>query len=53
MIMMGSHNFPGTYNFDDVLQMGESNDAIAVQDLQRRLQCDDPINIQFTSVISM
>lgn len=49
-IVMGSHSFPGTYNFDDVMEMGESDDFSSICNIQDKIQFDEPINIQFTSV---
>ena len=35
---------------EELLRTGGSSEKQKVQDLQRELQSDDPINIQFTSV---
>ncbi|XP_008435694.1 medium-chain acyl-CoA ligase ACSF2, mitochondrial [Poecilia reticulata] len=40
---------PGMFHFDDVMQAGDSRHAKQLQDLQKKLSFDDPINIQFTS----
>uniref|UniRef100_A0A8D3CST4 Medium-chain acyl-CoA ligase ACSF2, mitochondrial n=1 Tax=Scophthalmus maximus TaxID=52904 RepID=A0A8D3CST4_SCOMX len=40
---------PGTFHLDDVMQAGSSQFAQQLQDLQRKIMFDDPINIQFTS----
>uniref|UniRef100_A0A667X8H1 Medium-chain acyl-CoA ligase ACSF2, mitochondrial n=1 Tax=Myripristis murdjan TaxID=586833 RepID=A0A667X8H1_9TELE len=40
---------PGMFHLDDVMQAGSSQYKQQLQDLQRKLSCDDPINIQFTS----
>lgn len=40
---------PGMFHFDDVMQAGSSQYVQQLQDLQKKLSCDDPINIQFTS----
>lgn len=43
--------FPrGTLKFSSVLEAGTSKRKAEIMDLQKRLQFDDPINIQFTSV---
>ncbi|CAL1588214.1 unnamed protein product [Knipowitschia caucasica] len=40
---------PGTLHFQDAMEAGESQHHKELMDLQRKLSCDDPINIQFTS----
>ncbi|KAJ4940315.1 hypothetical protein JOQ06_026623 [Pogonophryne albipinna] len=40
---------PGMLFLDDVMQAGSSQYMQQLQDLQRKLSFDDPINIQFTS----
>ncbi|XP_045925273.1 medium-chain acyl-CoA ligase ACSF2, mitochondrial-like [Micropterus dolomieu] len=40
---------PGMLHFDDVMQAGSSQYMQQLQDLQKKLSFDDPINIQFTS----
>lgn len=40
---------PGMFHFDDVMQAGDSQHKLQLQDLQKKLSFDDPINIQFTS----
>uniref|UniRef100_A0A3B5L123 Medium-chain acyl-CoA ligase ACSF2, mitochondrial n=1 Tax=Xiphophorus couchianus TaxID=32473 RepID=A0A3B5L123_9TELE len=40
---------PGMFHFDDVMQAGDSRHVKQLQDLQKKLSFDDPINIQFTS----
>ncbi|XP_056153222.1 medium-chain acyl-CoA ligase ACSF2, mitochondrial [Lampris incognitus] len=39
----------GMFHFDDVMQAGSSQHKQQLQDLQKKLSFDDPINIQFTS----
>uniref|UniRef100_A0A673HWR0 Medium-chain acyl-CoA ligase ACSF2, mitochondrial n=1 Tax=Sinocyclocheilus rhinocerous TaxID=307959 RepID=A0A673HWR0_9TELE len=41
---------PGALHLKDVMQAGSSQHYQQLQDLQKKLSCDDPINIQFTSV---
>ncbi|KAM9336657.1 medium-chain acyl-CoA ligase ACSF2, mitochondrial [Symphorus nematophorus] len=48
VIVLGGRQ-PGMLHFDDVMQAGSSQHMKQLQDLQRKLCCDDPINIQFTS----
>lgn len=40
---------PGMFHFEDVMEAGESQHVKELQDLQKKLSFDDPINIQFTS----
>ncbi|XP_068438943.1 medium-chain acyl-CoA ligase ACSF2, mitochondrial [Clinocottus analis] len=40
---------PGMFHFEDVMQAGSSRFTQQLQDLQKKLNVDDPINIQFTS----
>lgn len=40
----------GVLRFDDLLQIGTQKDINHIHDLQYKLHCDEPINIQFTSV---
>uniref|UniRef100_A0A3Q3VKZ3 Medium-chain acyl-CoA ligase ACSF2, mitochondrial n=1 Tax=Mola mola TaxID=94237 RepID=A0A3Q3VKZ3_MOLML len=40
---------PGMFHFEDMMQAGSVQHVQQLQDLQRKLSCDDPINIQFTS----
>ncbi|XP_016300580.1 acyl-CoA synthetase family member 2, mitochondrial-like [Sinocyclocheilus anshuiensis] len=40
---------PGAFHLKDVMQAGSSQHYQQLQDLQKKLSCDDPINIQFTS----
>lgn len=40
---------PGMYNFDDFMQAGDSKHKQELQEIQKKLSFNDPINIQFTS----
>lgn len=40
---------PGAFHLKDVMQAGSSQHLQQLHDLQKKLSCDDPINIQFTS----
>uniref|UniRef100_A0A3Q0S3U1 Medium-chain acyl-CoA ligase ACSF2, mitochondrial n=1 Tax=Amphilophus citrinellus TaxID=61819 RepID=A0A3Q0S3U1_AMPCI len=40
---------PGMLHFEDVMQAGSSQHMQQLQDLQKMISFDDPINIQFTS----
>ncbi|XP_075950302.1 medium-chain acyl-CoA ligase ACSF2, mitochondrial [Anarhichas minor] len=40
---------PGMFHIEDVMQAGSSQYMQQLQDLQKQLSFDDPINIQFTS----
>ncbi|KAI4807530.1 hypothetical protein KUCAC02_027333 [Chaenocephalus aceratus] len=48
VIVVGSRQ-PGMFLLEDVMQAGSSQYMQQLQDLQRKLSFDDPINIQFTS----
>jgi fatty-acyl-CoA synthase len=48
VIRIGAGEAPGFFAFEDVLEMGGGHGA-ALEERARRLQFDDPINIQFTS----
>lgn len=49
IIMMGNKSHMGTINFSDIMKAGTTKDRTEIQNLQNRLQFDEPINIQFTS----
>ncbi|KAK6329251.1 hypothetical protein J4Q44_G00012290 [Coregonus suidteri] len=40
---------PGMYHLEDVMQAGSSQQMQQLEELQKKLSFDDPINIQFTS----
>ena len=42
--------FSGTFSFQELMEMGGIEDRQQVENLQKELQSDDPINIQYTSV---
>jgi len=42
-------NFSGAIMFQELMQTGGAKERRQLQKLQRELQSDDPINIQFTS----
>jgi hypothetical protein len=42
---------PGMYHLEDVMQAGSSQHMQQLEELQKKLSFDDPINIQFTSVL--
>lgn len=48
-ILIGESNLNGTINFCDVMKMANPAEVKAVQDNQKNIGFDDPINIQFTS----
>lgn len=39
------------YHLEDVMQAGSSQHMQQLEELQKKLSFDDPINIQFTSVL--
>ncbi|GAB1601563.1 acyl-CoA synthetase family member 2, mitochondrial-like isoform X1 [Argonauta hians] len=49
IIAMGDKEMPGTLPFQDVFQAGTSKGVQNIANLQKKLQFDDPVNIQFTS----
>nr|XP_022323457.1 acyl-CoA synthetase family member 2, mitochondrial-like [Crassostrea virginica] len=49
IIMMGNKSHLGTINFKDILEAGSNKERTEIQNLQNKLQFDEPINIQFTS----
>jgi len=49
VIRLGSDSTPGMLNFNDLLQDASADELASLEELAGRLQCDDPINIQFTS----
>ena len=42
--------FSGTFSFQELMEMGGIEDRQQVENLQKELQSDNPINIQYTSV---
>ncbi|KAG7242813.1 hypothetical protein INR49_018068 [Caranx melampygus] len=49
MVIVTDSRQPGMLHVEDVMQAGESRHHKELTDLQSKLSCDDPINIQFTS----
>ncbi|XP_037082746.1 medium-chain acyl-CoA ligase ACSF2, mitochondrial-like [Pollicipes pollicipes] len=49
VITLGDQQLPGTVRLTDVLDSATSTDVAAVHDLAKRIQFDEPCNIQFTS----
>ncbi len=49
VIQIGGPKAPGMFAFDHVLRLGGAAQRARLSELARRLQFDDPINIQFTS----
>lgn len=47
---MGDEKTPGTFTYNDVMEMETEERKQQVQKISDLLQFDDPINIQFTSV---
>ena len=50
MLHFSLYPFRGTMKFSDVMALGSNAERQQVTDLQDKLQFDEPINIQFTSV---
>lgn len=42
---------PGALQWNDLMQAGSSQHYQELEDLQKKINFDDPINIQFTSVL--
>ncbi|XP_033742151.1 medium-chain acyl-CoA ligase ACSF2, mitochondrial-like [Pecten maximus] len=49
LITMGDNSYSGGFKFSDVLGAATAAEYRGIMDIQRKLQFDDPINIQFTS----
>ncbi|KAM9346455.1 medium-chain acyl-CoA ligase ACSF2, mitochondrial-like [Symphorus nematophorus] len=49
MVIVSDSRQPGMLHVEDVMQAGESRHHKELMDLQSKLSCDEPINIQFTS----
>ncbi|KAG8565016.1 hypothetical protein GDO81_012668 [Engystomops pustulosus] len=41
--------FPGTFQFQEVMDAGSTQDVKQLHEIQKTIMCDDPVNIQFTS----
>nr|XP_033816743.1 medium-chain acyl-CoA ligase ACSF2, mitochondrial isoform X2 [Geotrypetes seraphini] len=48
-VIMMDAKFPGTFQMSEVMQAGSSSYVKQLQEIARTLNCDEPINIQFTS----
>jgi len=48
--MIGEENLPGTFKFSEILAAAEPQEVLKVQHIQDKMQFDDPVCIQFTSV---
>jgi fatty-acyl-CoA synthase len=49
VIQLGSESLRGVFRFDEISTLGKDVDRRLLIDAAARLDCDDPINIQFTS----
>jgi len=49
VIRLGAEKTPGMFNFDDLPALAGPSDLAELGRLERDLQFDDPVNIQFTS----
>ena len=49
VIAFGDQRVPGAYHWDEVMERANAIRAEELEDRQRSLQFDDPINIQYTS----
>ncbi|VDK31405.1 unnamed protein product [Gongylonema pulchrum] len=43
------HDFRGAWRYSDVIKMGTEEDRVKLANIERRVQPDDPVNIQYTS----
>jgi fatty-acyl-CoA synthase len=49
VIVLGNHSYPGTYNWEDIIQMGEKMSDGELELRMNSLNPDDVINMQYTS----
>ena len=49
---MGKEQHPGSFALDDVMDLGKAEHFDLAEGISKRLQFDDIMNIQFTSVNS-
>jgi fatty-acyl-CoA synthase len=49
VIVFGAQEVPGAYHWDEVLSKADAISADELIERQRALECDEPINIQYTS----
>jgi len=49
-VIMLDSKLPGTFHMDEVMQAGDSSHMKQLRALQQTLSCNEPVNIQFTSV---
>lgn len=50
VVIVVDSKLPGTFHMNDVMQAGDSSHVKQLRALQQTLSCNEPINIQFTSV---
>jgi fatty-acyl-CoA synthase len=49
VIVLGNHSYPGTYNWEDIILMGEKMSDGELDQRMNSLKPDDVINMQYTS----
>lgn len=49
VITLGTERFHGCLRFDEALSVGGGDEHRSIENIASLLQCDDPVNIQFTS----
>ncbi|XP_060071243.1 medium-chain acyl-CoA ligase ACSF2, mitochondrial-like [Ylistrum balloti] len=49
LVTMGNNSYRGAFKFSEVQNSATTAGCLGIMDIQRKLQFDDPINIQFTS----
>ena len=50
VIMISEKDFGGAFKFGDVFEAGGGDDFSRLSEMDKAVQMDDPVNIQFTSV---
>uniref|UniRef100_A0A8C9KTY7 Medium-chain acyl-CoA ligase ACSF2, mitochondrial n=1 Tax=Serinus canaria TaxID=9135 RepID=A0A8C9KTY7_SERCA len=50
IVIMCDSKLPGTFHMNEVMQAGDSSHLKQLRAVQQTLSCNEPINIQFTSV---
>lgn len=51
MVIVTDSKQPGALHWNDLMQAGSTQHYKELEDLQKKINFDDPINIQFTSVL--
>lgn len=51
MVIVTDSKQPGAFHWNDLMQAASSQHYQELEDLQKKINFDDPVNIQFTSVL--